>query len=260
MNLNKNNGAYWFSFESFDKENLVNGVTTRFGGYSMKEQSSFNFRRNIQNDPSSPKNFEKLYTSIQWYNSKAYVKQIHSSTSFEADKENTGLLGTGDAVITAENDILLEIQIADCTPIFIFDKKNRVISLIHSGWRGTQLRVLEKTLEKMRKNYNTNPKDVIAGIGPSIRKCCYEVKEELRVEFQKNYSAQEVNSLFLYESHRIKLDLIKANMIQLLNFGIDERNIEVSKYCTKCNHHFFFSYRHSQKTGRNLAFLGMKGF
>ena len=66
-------------------------------------------------------------------------------------------------------------------------QKRRAVAAIHSGWRGTLLRIAAKALGRMRMEFGTSPQDVIAAIGPSIGRCCYEVGSEVAAAFHSQF-------------------------------------------------------------------------
>ncbi len=99
----------------------------------------------------------------------------------------TAAPGKGDALLTNVPGVLLAVQTADCVPIVLADKKRRAVAAIHSGWRGTLLRIAAKALGRMRMEFGTSPQDVIAAIGPSIGRCCYEVGSESRRPFTRSF-------------------------------------------------------------------------
>ena len=111
--------------------------------------------------------------------------QIHSDIVNKIDESNIGQKKEGEALITNIPNTPLLIFTADCVPIAIIDKKNKAIGLAHAGWRGTYDAIAKKTIEKMADNYNTNPKDLVCIIGPSIGPCCYEVSKDLVEKFEK---------------------------------------------------------------------------
>ena len=87
----------------------------------------------------------------------------------------------GDAIITNVKNVIIGVFTADCVPVILVDEENKVIAAIHSGWRGTFESITLKTIKKMKEEFNTNEINIKAYIGPHIRKCCYEVSEELKV-------------------------------------------------------------------------------
>ena len=112
-------------------------------------------------------------------------KQIHSNIVNKIDKTNIGQIIDGDAIITNEKNVPLVILTADCVPVILVDTENKAVGLAHAGWRGTYGKICEETLKSMQENYNTNPENVIAIIGPSIGSCCYEVSYDLIDKFEK---------------------------------------------------------------------------
>lgn len=169
--------------------------------------------------------------------------QVHLTRIVEVSASTTKeeLMDT-DALITNHPGIGIAVMSADCVPILLFDKKNQAVGAVHSGWRGTVARILEKTLLEMNRVYGTVGKDVIAAIGPSVCQRAYEVGDEVvravREAFDDSDSLMEVQS-----NNKAKLDLWKANKVQLLAFGVPESQIEVSNLCTVLQNSNFFSAR-----------------
>ncbi len=98
------------------------------------------------------------------------IQQIHSDVLHRIASA-TPKPAKGDALLTNVRGVLLAVQTADCVPILLADRKRRAVAAIHSGWRGTLLRIAAKTLGRMRMEFGTSPQDVIAAIGPSIGRC-----------------------------------------------------------------------------------------
>jgi polyphenol oxidase len=170
----------------------------------------------------------------------ASLRQIHSNRAIVADRE--GVLGQGDALVTNLGGLAISIRTADCYPILLADRKNEAIAAIHAGWRGTAARIVSATLERMKEEYETNPFDVVASIGPGIGGCCYEVGDEVAREF--GFSGQ---------TH---LDLLTENRKQLVNCGVPAENIEALNVCTFCDAERFFSYRREKENaGRMTSFI-----
>ena len=156
-----------------------------------------------------------------------------------------------DALITNEKGLCLAVMSADCVPILIYDEMNGAVAAIHSGWRGTVAKILEKTLQAMYERYGTKGKDIIAGIGPSVCQDSYEVGEEV-VESVRGSFKNASELLVATSPGKAKLDLWKANKAQLLDFGVGEDRIEISDLCTVKNNRYFFSARKGD-TGRFAA-------
>ena len=156
-----------------------------------------------------------------------------------------------DALITNQKGIMLTILTADCVPILLFDPKKEVVSAIHAGWNGTYKEILYKTIKKMQKEFDCNPKDIIAGVAPSIGRCCYEVGEDVAKHFFDDSSA------FDTVGDKYMLDLPYINQQQLLKAGLLLKNIELSNICTACEVENYFSYR--KECGCSGRFMSMIG-
>lgn len=147
-----------------------------------------------------------------------------------------------DALITNEAGLCLAVMSADCVPILIYDEVNGAVAAIHSGWRGTVAKILEKTLQAMNVRYGTRGEDIIAGIGPSVCQDSYEVGDEV-VESINSSFKNAAELLVATSPGKAKLDLWKANKTQLVDFGVREARIEISDLCTVKNNRHFFSAR-----------------
>jgi polyphenol oxidase len=188
-----------------------------------------------------------------------------------------------DAAISRRAGLLLAIQTADCVPILLADVRRHAAAAVHAGWRGTLARIVMKTLGRMRAEFGTKPRDVIAALGPAIGPCCYEVGPEVAQAFSGQFSeakewfegpfdrlatGEEPNPLpwltMMPPGHepppeRVRLDLRAANRWQLVDAGVRLRNIAVSTLCTGCRSDLFFSYRkEGAATGRMMSVIGMR--
>ena len=157
-----------------------------------------------------------------------------------------------DALITNQKDIILTIMTADCVPVLLFDTKQHVVAIVHAGWKGTQQEIALKTVEKMKEAFDSNPKDIIAGVAPAIGKCCYEVTWNVSQHFKR------INNAYEDKGERQMLDLPYINKEQLLHAGLKKENIEMSNICTACEVENYFSYRKEQGcTGRFMSIIGL---
>ncbi len=147
-----------------------------------------------------------------------------------------------DALITAEPGICIAVMSADCVPILLYDRRNNAVAAIHSGWRGTVARILEKTLREMHSVFGTRGQDLMAAIGPSVSQESYEVGEEVVQAVHDSFGKNQ-NLLIPQGDGKGRLDLWKANTIQLHEFGVSSSDIEVSNLCTVRNNEHFFSAR-----------------
>ena len=179
-------------------------------------------------------------------------KQIHSNIVNKVDKDNIGQIIDGDAIITNEKNVPLLILTADCVPVVLVDKVNKAVGLVHAGWRGTYGKICSETLQSMKENYNTNTEDVVAIIGPSIGKCCYEVSYDLVEKFSALLSNAD-EKIYEIRDDKYYLDLWEINTQILKEFGVLKSNIINMNICTSCNCDRFFSYRKHDKTTKRVG-------
>jgi len=159
-----------------------------------------------------------------------------------------------DALITNLPNVVLSILTADCVPILLYDTQNHAIAAIHAGWKGTQAQIAKKTVEKMQELFDSRPEDIVAGIAPSIGRCCYEVREEVAKHFF------DTSQSYTQKMSKYMLDLPYLNKVQLLQAGLLKNNIELSHICTACNTERFFSYRKEDGcSGRLMSMIWMVG-
>ncbi|MEW6068602.1 MAG: peptidoglycan editing factor PgeF [Nitrospirota bacterium] len=161
-----------------------------------------------------------------------------------------------DAVITRRKGILIGVQVADCVPILLFDKKKSVAGAVHAGWRGTAAQIIKKTIKLMIEDFNSAPEDILIAMGPSIRGNCYTVDDDVRDAVCRVTGNGEY---YIRRSDgKYSIDLSSANMIQAISMGIPEKNIWRSKDCTYCNPNKYYSYRYSKAyNGSQGGFIGI---
>lgn len=152
-----------------------------------------------------------------------------------------------DGLVTNKQGICLTVFIADCVPVLIADTKTKSIAAVHSGWRGTAKGITANAIKLMQNNYGTDPRDIIAAIGPCIGKCCYEVGGDVFEQFgNARYFTEKPNGKYM-------LDLNLANKDVLLCAGVPEQNIYVSYECTFCKSDIYYSHRATNGKRGNLA-------
>jgi polyphenol oxidase len=209
------------------------------------------------------------------------LRQIHSDIIHRVDHPPEQLL-TGDGLVTDTPRLVLAVQTADCLPVLLVDRKRKAVGAFHAGWRGTLARIVEKGVGAMRLHFGSEPRDLLAAIGPGIAACCYAVGEEVRERFQAQFTYagdlfREVTEsdpvreryplLFLTarapghsEGGRIiYLDLREANRRQLLDAGLARTHITALDFCTACRTDLFFSHRAEKGvTGRQMGAVGIR--
>ncbi len=149
-----------------------------------------------------------------------------------------------DGLILTRPDLAIFLNFADCTPVILYDEKQNIGAVSHAGWRGTAGKIAGMTVEKMKNEYNSNPSDIVALIGPAIGFCCYDVGEEV---FEKlSASVSDFSGLYEIREGKIFVDLKNINKRQLEETGVE--CIDVCPYCTVHNNDLFYSYRNENGT------------
>ncbi len=224
-------------FEKFPE--IIFGMSTKFK-FDRTDKFNFNMSFNIGDEVERVKSnrhlfFESLGLQIE---NVAYQNQIHSDIIKETGYG--GNVGDSDAIITPRRGIGLAISAADCVTIFIYDKVEKVIAGIHSGWRGTEREIVKKTLERLNSEFDSSPKNLFAFIAPSISQRNYEVGKEV---------AEKFNARYLIENgEKYLLDVALINYDMLLAFGIPHAQIEKSNLCS-----FKEDYIHSYRRDKTLS-------
>lgn len=167
-----------------------------------------------------------------------------------------------DGIVTNKKNLILSTTNADCILLLFFDPIKKVIANVHSGWRGTLQRISTKAIEKMEKEYNCNPKDIICCICPSIRKCHFEVEKEVKDMFEKEFkSIIEKNDIITetISNKKWTIDTVLINQIILEEKGLKKENIIDSKICSVCNSNLVHSYRvEKERYGLETAIIELK--
>ncbi len=186
---------------------------------------------------------EDIFLPIQRHTDKVLV--------IESDLESK----VADAVVTKRKGILIGVQVADCVPVLLFDRKKSIIGSVHAGWRGTAAQIVKKTIKLMVEDFNSSPDDIIIAFGPSIRWNCYYVGYEVKDAVCK---ATGNGKYHVKTDGGYCIDLSSANMLQALSMSIPEKNIWSSNECTYCNPGKYYSYRYSNGcAGRQGGFIGI---
>jgi purine-nucleoside/S-methyl-5'-thioadenosine phosphorylase / adenosine deaminase len=294
------NGVEWLPVPGWDLPWLWGGFSTRKGGLSRAycaddAPGELNLGFTAADDRETVLANRRLLAEAVTGDAQTpllALKQFHSNlvvTANAADAARSTSADPGrqgprraDGQITDVPGLLLAVQTADCIPVLVADRRQRVVAAFHAGWRGTAKRIVETGVGRMRLAYGSRPADLIAAIGPGASACCYSVGEEVLSEFDSQFSyAREVfhevfssdpvktkyPMLFLTQrapghssiGPSLHVDLIEANRRQLLACGLSPRSIQVVGGCTQCQGELFFSHRASHgHTGRMMAVIGIR--
>lgn len=163
-----------------------------------------------------------------------------------------------DALIT-NLPIAIGVRTADCIPVLLYDPVYKAVGAIHAGWKGTVQKIVLYSISSMIATYKTDPKDLIAVIGPGIGLESFQVGEEVSQLFKeagvpfdivwKWDGAPESDSM--KGGHHI--DLKAANKWLLMSNGVKEENIFVSDIDTYTDERFFSARREGFECGRAIS-------
>ncbi|HZO74672.1 MAG TPA: peptidoglycan editing factor PgeF [Ktedonobacteraceae bacterium] len=269
--------------------NVTHGIFTRQGGYSEEPYRSLNTSTSIKGGgdsvdnvvrnrqltlralamPDSPcvtlwqvhgASIAAFDPQDEWRTDWAYHSYYHQSWTPQSIRQ-------ADALITRQSKVAIALSFADCVPIVFYDPVQRVIGIAHGGWRGTARGIVATTVEAMRERFGCRPQNILAGIGPAIGACCYEITETVRdiflgkQEFDTMPTAEKLRGVVrdsatfsvrpTPDATAIYLNLWETNRKQLLMAGLTAEHIEIAAICTGCNTERFFSHRkENSKTGR----------
>lgn len=268
LEIKEQNGFPMLVYPLLEQTGMVKHCfTTRKGGVSEGIFKSLNlsFTRGDKKE-AVEENFRRVAKALGTeYENFVFTDQTHTTNVKRVGKEDAGKGLTRergytdvDGLITNEPGIVLSTFYADCVPLYFIDTQHRAIGLSHSGWRGTVKRMGKVTLDAMKQEFGTRPEEVICAIGPSICQSCYEISEDVAVEFQKEFKGHEEEILINKGNGKYQLDLWNTNKLVLLEAGVKAEHLAVTNICTCCNFKLLFSHRASQGKRGNLgAFLAL---
>lgn len=218
----------------------------------------------IERQKQIKKNYKDLCKAINAnYNNIVYTNQLHTDIiktvgnikDYIQDEVKV------DGLCTNKRDIVLSTINADCILFMFYDPVKNVIANVHSGWKGTLQRISVKTIEKMKKEYGCNPQDIICLISPSIRKCHFEVSEDVKDLYKKEFTDININEAIeeTIPNQKWHIDTVLINQIILQGVGLQPHNIIDSKICSVCNKELIHSYRvEKEGYGVETAIIGLK--
>lgn len=227
-----------------------------------------NMTINSEQYMSSMENYKKLcdYINVDY---KRLVRPIqkHTATVLSINKDVkldindfpivcNKILDNTDGVITNEKNIILATTNADCILFVLYDPVKKVIANIHSGWRGTFQKISVNAVNKMVADFGCNVKDIMCFICPSIRKCHFEVEEDVKTLCEKTFSNMEqIDEIITYVGkvdnvEKWCIDTVLITKILLKNIGIAEENIIDCNICSVCSNKMVHSRRADGKDFR----------
>ena len=255
VNHVKKDGIEYLQFRILLEYGIINCFTTKINNFNLDGRIDKTI---------TDYNYERICKSLEIpRNSILRPNQSHLDKIERVEKLVDYKYQDTDGLITDKRGIALTLSFADCTPILLYDPINKAIGNIHSGWRGTAQRIGAKAVEKMHKEFGSKPENLIVCLGPCIRECHFEVQEDVKSIYEKEfgYLCNSYNIIRKEEGREGKylIDTTLVNKIILTEVGIKKDNIYDSNICTVCNSDVIHSFRADKdKSGRNVAIMYIK--
>lgn len=221
-------------------------------GMTLQKAGSMRFRWNETN-PLRDKTLQNIVKDIGCKNPEKVeivpVELIHSKIVYKVDSFKDVENQTGDGIISQKENLMAVVTVADCMPIFIYDRETKAFGIVHSGWKGTGICI--NAISKMEEEFGCKKENICVILGPHINDCCYIVNQERADYFIKEFTPDCVKPLEAGgkcycggrglkidwdngEGQLYRLSLKKANLFALEQYGIPSENINVSQDCTCC--------------------------
>lgn len=270
VKLRVSRGVTLLYFPALEETGLVtHAMSTRLGGVSANEFSTMNFAIDRGDDPANVReNYRRVTAAIGCREDQLVLSQQTHTTNLRVVTEADAGKGVIrprdyhdiDGLLTDVPGLILVGSFADCVPLYFLDPVHRAVALSHSGWRGTVGRIGAKTVERMHEEYGTEPGDLIAVIGPSICRSCYEVSEEVAEAFRGIFPEEEWPEIMDDKGNgKYQLDLWECCRRTLIGAGMLPERVTVAGLCTCCHPNLLFSHRATKGKRGNLgAFLGLQ--
>ena len=222
-----------------------------------------------QLDLSSPVDVRRLAGALG-VTDVAMLTQVHRADAIVIRRGEPRAAGRPEADVLVSDDpgVAIAVRAADCVPILMADRSSGAVAAVHAGWRGTAARAAVAALDVLKREFGTNPANVVAAVGPSIGPCCYEVGSELVDAFaaagHERYLIDrwfrtprvltEVEGpprLGSKERPPLRLDVAAANRDQMILAGVPDEQIFSVGLCTAMHLDVLTSYRaEKEKAGR----------
>jgi len=232
---------------------IRHGIFTRLGGFSQGCYQGLNV--GMGSGDSMDHVLQNRAAISDCMGQLVFANQVHGTAIINhcecgpsGNSLSSGKVESGDALISDVPGKSLVIQTADCQAVLIYDPVRKAVANIHSGWRGSIQNIIGLTVQAMIKVFESDPKTLLTGIGPSLGPCCAEFV---------HYRTEIPKAFWSYKNHADCFDFWAMSKDQLTGAGIPENHIVSSNLCTRCRTDLFFSYRKEKSTGRFAAVIGI---
>lgn len=236
------------------------GFLRRHGGVSRGVYASFNLAHWIGDDAAAAAENWRRWHACNPGLRPTLINQVHGTEILRVRAANPNFSGerpAADGMVTNEIGIALCVFSADCVPILLYDDAAHVIAALHAGWRGTLAGIATAGIRAMVE-VGARPDQIRAALGPAIGSCCFEVDEELAIEFARRIPFTHE---FIRQGgpRKAYIDLRGIIRRQLEEAGLDPGLISRVGPCTRCNSMDFFSRRAAEGavTGLQMSFIAL---
>ena len=234
-NLKKNNNIKhcFFSRKNGTSSGIYKSLNCGIGSNDQK----VNVEKNLE-IVSKKFNIEKKQLTL--------MHQTHSNKAEIVNDKSPERIYS-DAILTKNSSLALCVLTADCAPILIYEKREKIIGCIHAGWKGAFTAIIENTIEKL-KELNGKPQELVVSIGPCISQKSYEVKKDFYLTFMKKVKE---NDLFFKKKDKdsFNFDLRAFLNKKFKDCGVYQiENIKIDTFAIKNE---YFSHRRARKLGEN---------
>jgi YfiH family protein len=259
MPFHEINGLRYYKFDIFS-DAIAQAVFTRRGGVSPAPWSSLNLGGAVGDDPARvAENRARVFNAMECSADSLHdIWLVHGTDIVYADAPHPPSMPTtyADIIFTDNPEVTLFMRFGDCVPILFHDPVKKVIGIAHAGWLGTLRGVCGAAVKGMQARYGSDPRNIIAGIGPSIGVDHYEVGAEVVAQFAEKFP-QDMDRIVQTKNGSAYLDLWASNALQLRTAGVGQ--VQVSNICTACHLEDWFSHRAEKgKTGRFGALMALR--
>jgi polyphenol oxidase len=258
MSFQSKDGIRCFQFENLG-DGVTHAVFSRRGGLSPAPWASLNLGGTVGDEPERVrKNRQRALKSMGCKTESVYdVWQVHGVNVAIAESPRLQVTPhlLADIILTNTPGITLMMRFADCVPVLLHDPIRKVIGIVHAGWMGTIRGIARIAVEAMQANFGSNPREVLAAIGPSIGPDHYEVGPDVVMQVRQAFSFSSSN-LLVEHAGAVHFDLWTATRIALDQVGV--KQIEIANICTACHIEDWYSHRAEHgKTGRFGAIIAL---
>jgi len=187
------------------------------------------------------------------------LHQVHGASAVirrTGELRDVNHLPDADIVLSNDPSLALAIQIADCVPLLVADRRTGVVAAAHAGWRGLAARAPQETIEMLGHVFDSRPSELVAAIGPSISAARYEVDRDVRERFEQADFSNEQLARWFVEGTRPdhwQFDGWQAARDQLESAGVPADRIFNAELCTASHPDVLCSYRRDWKDAGRMA-------